>query len=208
MEIFLNQQKIEFEIAPEEKIEDVVLTLFRWLENGEGKIVTFSIDGKSLDEVFEAVKGNSYKTVNTVEIEYEPAEWISAIWEDKNPQELLNAVLTAILAREEEVKRFAVDVQVNRAQEAFETTAAFIHDIRRLIMTLSRLTTENRIAPESKLDSGLTIASFSENLNRFLKEINSALQEEDLTLTGDLLEYEILPQVHSLKNFIDGNKKS
>ncbi len=204
MEIFLNRQKIDFEADPEEKVGEIVLTLFRWLENDGGKIDSFSIDGKSLDDVFETLKDESHREIDKIEIGYTPAEWIRTIWTHENPKELLKNITEGLLTREEEVKKFAVDIQMDRAQEAFATAADFIHEIRRMIMTVSRLTEEHIFTSEKKIGPDLSLGEFTDTINTLLKEINTSLENEDITLTGDLLEYEMLPLIHSLNDFISG----
>lgn len=204
MEIFLNRQKIDFEASPEERIGDIVTTLFQWLESDGGRIDTFSIDGLSLDDTFDTVKDLTHEKIGKIEIEYTPAEWITSIWNHEQPIELLKTIIDEILLREEPIKKFAVDVQMDRAQEAFNTAAEFILEIRRLIMTVSRLSEEHILDTGDKIDTELSVGQFLNTVNSLLKEINTALEAEDITLTGDLLEYEMLPLIHSLKAFIYG----
>lgn len=201
MEIYLNGQKIEFKAEPDEKVGDIVLSLFRWLENDGGKITGFSINGKSLDDVFETMKDQPYGNINTIYIDYRIEDWILSIWNHENPIELLNGILSTLTEHEEAVKNFAVDVQMDRAREAYQTAADFIREVRRMIMTLSRLLEEGIWKPDDEIESGLTLGSYTDTMSNLLKEMNTALENNDITLTGDLLEYEMLPLIHSLRNY-------
>lgn len=201
MEIYLNRQKIEFKAEPDEKVKDIVLSLFQWLENDGGKITGFSIDGKSLDDVFETMKDLPYENINTIHIDYRPEEWIVLIWKHENPKELLNEILSTLMLHEEQVKNFAVDVQMDRAQKAYQTVADFICEVRRMIMTLSRLLEEKIWNADDEIENGLTLDSYTDTISNLLKEINSSLESNDITLTGDLLEYEMLPLIRSLQSY-------
>lgn len=200
MEIFLNNESIQFELNGTETVKDVTATLFQWLEQGNGRIDSFFIDGEPLDEIFDQIKNEPYSKIKKIEITFTPAEWIRSVWMHENPKALLKEILDSLREKEEKIKMFSVDIQMSKPDEAYQNAADLIREIRTVLMILRRLQEENQISYDKKIDEKLTVADYPTAVNEQLKKINCALAENDLIEAGDLFEYEILPLIDALRN--------
>lgn len=200
MEIFLNNESIQFELNGTETVKDVTATLFQWLEQGNGRIDSFFIDGEPLDEIFDQIKNEPYSKIKKIEITFTPAGWIRSVWMHENPKALLKEILDSLWEKEEKIKMFSVDIQMSKPDEAYQNAADLIREIRTVLMILRRLQEENHISSDKKIDEKLTVADYPTAVNEQLKKINCALAENDLIEAGDLFEYEILPLIDALRN--------
>lgn len=207
MEIFLNNQPLQFKMSDGETVEDVVKTLFHWLEDDGGRIQFFDINGKPLEEIYESIKYEPYTVVNTMKIESDPPQWILDIENHENPIEYLEMIVDSLLKKEEDVKSFSVNIQMENPLEAYQSAAHFVHEVRQMITVLHRLEREGLVNLTTPITSGITLQEYFDSIQHYLKEINGALQDNDMVLTGDLFEYEILPLINSIKEFLPEIRK-
>ena len=175
MEIFLNNESIQFELNGTETVKDVTATLFQWLEQGNGRIDSFFIDGEPLDEIFDRIKDEPYSKIKKIEITFTPAEWIRSVWMHENPKALLKEILDSLREKEEKIKMFSVDIQMSKPDEAYQNAADLIREIRTVLMILRRLQEENQISSDKKIDEKLTVSDYPTAVNEQLKKINCVL---------------------------------
>ena len=138
--------------------------------------------------------------IEKIEITFTPAEWIRSVWAHENPKALLKETLASLLEKEEKIKMFSVDIQMNKPDEAYRNAAELIREIRTALMILRRLQEEKQIASDEEIGGNLTVADYPAAVNGQLKKINRALTENDFIEAGDLFEYEILPLIDALRN--------
>ena len=67
MEIFLNNEPVQFELNGSESVKDVTAALFQWLEQGSGRIDSFLIDGEPLDGIFDRIKDAPHSKIEKIE---------------------------------------------------------------------------------------------------------------------------------------------
>lgn len=200
MEIFLNNEPVQFELNGSESVKDVTAALFQWLEQGSGRIDSFLIDGEPLDGIFDQIKDEPHSKIEKIEITFTPAEWIRTVWAHENPKALLKETLASLREKEKKIKMFSVDIQMNKPDEAYQNAAELIREIRTALMILRRLQEEKQIASDEEIGENLTVADYPAAVNGQLKKINRALAENDFIEAGDLFEYEILPLIDALRN--------
>lgn len=93
-------------------------------------------------------------------------------------------------------------LQTGKDREAFSSVLAFIELSQTLIRIFSILR-ETGILDMSAIElDGVSLDSFYTGFNQILKELAEAFDSSDTVLIGDLLEYEIVPKIDTLLEFI------
>lgn len=93
-------------------------------------------------------------------------------------------------------------LQTGKDKEAFNAVLAFIELSQTVVRVLSILKDVNNLDFSSITSGDENLDSFYTGFNRVLKELAEAFDSSDTVLIGDLLEYEIVPKIDTLRGFI------
>ncbi len=93
-------------------------------------------------------------------------------------------------------------LQTGKDKEAFNAVLAFIELSQTVVRVLSILKDINNLDFSSITLGDENLDSFYTGFNSVLKELAEAFDSSDTVLIGDLLEYEIVPKIDTLRGFI------
>ncbi len=117
----------------------------------------------------------------------------------------VRAMKTAALALKElipDISEVSILLQTGRDQQAYGSVIAFIEISETLIRVFSILKEAGLMNSGDISVDGISFDSFYSGFNEILKELAEAFDSSDTVLIGDLLEYEIVPKIDTLLEFI------
>ncbi len=117
----------------------------------------------------------------------------------------VRAMKTAALALKElipDISEVSILLQTGKDQQAYSSVIAFIEISETLIRIFSILKETGLMDSANISVNGTSFDSFYSGFNEILKELAEAFDSSDTVLIGDLLEYEIVPKIDMLLDFI------
>lgn len=111
-----------------------------------------------------------------------------------DPDTELLRTLNGLVASVPALREIPVDLQTGRAGEAMHTVVQFAELFSRVLRLMPR-TDGSRVDRDK-------VRAFAESLAPHLKEVKEAIEAEDSVLLGDLMEYEIAPQLDALGELV------
>lgn len=192
MELYLNDEKLNFTLENEKTIGDVLHSIERELEKEKGTITAVQIDGDSL--LAEQIDAAELRLINDIKkLE------LTCVFE-ADVTYSLKGLCTEFSHMVPSMTDIPVQFQSGHDNEARKTITKFADDFDFLchVIALSSLFPETF----SKTNiEGKSLTAFIVEFKPILHDLEEALKNNDTVLIGDLSEYEIAPRLQSLSNF-------
>ncbi|MGP1587998.1 MAG: hypothetical protein ACTTHG_06595 [Treponemataceae bacterium] len=194
MDVFLNEQKIEITLEKEENLRDVLNEFQKNCEENNATIVDIQLNGINLT-------CENMDEYGKTEISKIKELKISSVSKDDIVNSFCN-IKKMIPEIETNLAQVSVNLQTEKDNLAFETVKQFTNffDYFCKAITLSALFPDDF---SSYVIDGKNVLEFLNDFSPILKDLESALEEKDSVLMGDLAEYEILPRIEQIKIFLE-----
>ncbi len=101
-----------------------------------------------------------------------------------------------------EISNVSVLLQTGKDKQALNSVITFVELSENIIRLYSIIKETQAIDLNSITVDGIAFNSFYEDFNDILKELADAFESSDTVLIGDLLEYEIVPKIDTLLEYI------
>ncbi len=196
VEFYINGQNIEVQIEDEQTIGDVLKSFEKTCEENEAAVIGITVDGKQItaeDFDQEAAKelGKNTKFEFSVVTKGSIMESFENI-----------AVLFSSLA--EKMEQVPVEIQNGHSKEVTES----IKKLADSINEFSHIATLASLFPDTFKEitiNGMNFNDFFADFSQILLDFESALQNNDSVLIGDLCEYEICPRLNAISSALHFN---
>ncbi len=101
-----------------------------------------------------------------------------------------------------EISNVSVLLQTGKDKQALDSVIAFVELSENIIRLYSIIKETQAIDLSSITVNGIAFNAFYKDFNDILKELADAFESSDTVLIGDLLEYEIVPKIDILLEYI------
>ncbi|MCR4630239.1 MAG: hypothetical protein K5786_01250 [Treponema sp.] len=189
VEFYINGQNVDVKIEDEETIGDLLNSFEQICEENEVSVIGINIDGRKItaetfdEEAKKSLSGNEKFDFTIITKE-----------EIKQSFFKLSELFTELASKMEEVPS---DLQNGKNLEVSESIKKLADSINQFSHTAALASLYPETFAETTID-GLTFNEFFGDFSSILKDFESALQNNDTIMIGDLSEYEICPRLRSI----------
>ena len=189
VEFYINGQNVDVKIEDEETIGDVLNSFEQICEENEVSVIGINIDGRKItaetfdEEAKKSLSGNEKFDFTIITKE-----------EIKQSFLKLSELFTELASKMEEVPS---DLQNGKNLEVSESIKKLADSINQFSHTAALASLYPETFAETTID-GLNFNEFFGDFSSILKDFESALQNNDTIMIGDLSEYEICPRLRSI----------
>ena len=189
IEFYINGQNVEVQIEDEETVGDVLKSFEKTCEENDAAVIGISVDGKQITaDIFDSEAQKALGKDTKFEFS------IVTINDIKASFQKLSTLFSELAAQMEEVP---VALQSGKNQEVSESIKKLADNIDQFchIATLASLFPET--FKETSVN-GMNFKDFFADFSPILKDFETALQNNDTVMLGDLSEYEICPRLKEI----------
>ena len=189
IEFYINGQQVEVQIEDEQTTGDVLRSFEATCEENEAAVIGISVDGKQITtDIFDTEAQKPLGKDTKFEFS------IVTINDIKASFQKLSTLFEELAAQMEEVP---VALQSGKNQEVSESIKKLADNIDQFchIATLASLFPET--FKETSVN-GMHFKDFFADFSPILKDFETALQNNDTVMLGDLSEYEICPRLKEI----------
>ena len=189
IEFYINGQQVEVQIEDEQTVGDVLTSFEKTCEENEAAVIGISVDGKQITaDIFDTEAQKPLGKDTKFEFS------IVTINDIKASFQKLSTLFEELAAQMEEVP---VALQSGKNQEVSESIKKLADNIDQFchIATLASLFPET--FKETSVN-GMNFKDFFADFSPILKDFETALQNNDTVMLGDLSEYEICPRLKEI----------
>lgn len=189
IEFYINGQQVEVQIEDEQTVGDVLRSFEKTCEENDAAVIGISVDGKQITaDIFD----NEAQKALGKDTKFEFS--IVTINDIKASFQKLSTLFSELAAQMEEVP---VALQSGKNQEVSESIKKLADNIDQFchIATLASLFPET--FKETSVN-GMNFKDFFADFSPILKDFETALQNNDTVMLGDLSEYEICPRLKEI----------
>ena len=119
-----------------------------------------------------------------------------------DPAGMLQASAKTLSDLTPEISNVSVLLQTGKDKQALDSVIAFVELSENIIRLYSIIKETQVIDLNSITVDGIAFNAFYKDFNDILKELADAFESSDTVLIGDLLEYEIVPKIDTLLDYI------
>ncbi len=189
IEFYINGQQVEVQIEDEQTVGDVLRSFEKTCEENDAAVIGISVDGKQITaDIFDSEAQKALGKDTKFEFS------IVTINDIKASFQKLSTLFSELAAQMEEVP---VALQSGKNQEVSESIKKLADNIDQFchIATLASLFPET--FKETSVN-GMNFKDFFADFSPILKDFETALQNNDTVMLGDLSEYEICPRLKDI----------
>lgn len=189
IEFYINGQQVEVQIEDEQTVGDVLSSFEKTCEENDAAVIGISVDGKQITaDIFDSEAQKALGKDTKFEFS------IVTINDIKASFQKLSTLFSELAAQMEEVP---VALQSGKNQEVSESIKKLADNIDQFchIATLASLFPET--FKETSVN-GMNFKDFFADFSPILKDFETALQNNDTVMLGDLSEYEICPRLKEI----------
>lgn len=189
IEFYINGQQVEVQIEDEQTVGDVLRSFEKTCEENDAAVIGISVDGKQITaDIFD----NEAQKALGKDTKFEFS--IVTINDIKASFQKLSTLFSELAAQMEEVP---VALQSGKNREVSESIKKLADNIDQFchIATLASLFPET--FKETSVN-GMNFKDFFADFSPILKDFETALQNNDTVMLGDLSEYEICPRLKEI----------
>ncbi|MCR4948497.1 MAG: hypothetical protein K6A15_05025 [Treponema sp.] len=189
IEFYINGQQVEVQIEDEQTVGDVLRSFEKTCEENDAAVIGISVDGKQITaDIFDSEAQKALGKDTKFEFS------IVTINDIKASFQKLSTLFSELAAQMEEVP---VALQSGKNQEVSESIKKLADNIDQFchIATLASLFPET--FKETSVN-GMNFKDFFADFSPILKDFETALQNNDTVMLGDLSEYEICPRLKEI----------
>ena len=189
IEFYINGQQVEVQIEDEQTVGDVLRSFEKTCEENDAAVIGISVDGKQITaDIFDSEAQKALGKDTKFDFS------IVTINDIKASFQKLSTLFSELAAQMEEVP---VALQSGKNQEVSESIKKLADNIDQFchIATLASLFPET--FKETSVN-GMNFKDFFADFSPILKDFETALQNNDTVMLGDLSEYEICPRLKEI----------
>lgn len=189
IEFYINGQQVEVQIEDEQTVGDVLRSFEKTCEENDAAVIGISVDSKQITaDIFDSEAQKALGKDTKFEFS------IVTINDIKASFQKLSTLFSELAAQMEEVP---VALQSGKNQEVSESIKKLADNIDQFchIATLASLFPET--FKETSIN-GMNFKDFFADFSPILKDFETALQNNDTVMLGDLSEYEICPRLKEI----------
>ena len=195
MEIFINNENLNYTIEQEHTIGEILGSLEAECEKSSMTITAIKIDGQNIPaEQLDAFFTRAPDSVAKIELETTSGNTI--ISQLRN----LGKDLISCVPRLQEIP---VQLQTGKDLDVLETIKDFSSFLQTLYQIIPLLSITDVVSEDISID-GIPLPAYPAEMSPFLTDLFEALKNKDTVTVGDISEYEIAPRIECLGNVLAG----
>ncbi|GEM_PF-5697823 len=198
MNIYINNEKLDFTLEKEKTAAEVIRAIDGWLsENGSG-VITVDIDGTHIDDI-EHIETNNLETISTIHItagRMAPTDSAGVCREFETHKKHLSAF-------SQNIEQTVSSLQTGHDASAMNDIIEMSDLLNNIVILFESARIMKKLDFTSIEHNGTSLETFRNDFNTLLKEFSNAVEHKDIVQLCDLLEYEIKPHIALLQDFID-----